>query len=67
MIHRGMFVGVPRKLALAAGLGALCYALWVDPWLVYLSAAGVYLASFLLSQYTFAVLANEHQQIEKEQ
>jgi hypothetical protein len=64
MIHRGMFVGVPRKLATAVALAALGYALWVDPWLVYLGAAGVYLASFLLSQYNFALLAAEHQQLE---
>ncbi len=61
MIHRGMFVGAPRKLLAAAALAALAYAVWRDVWLLYLVAAAVYMASFPIAQYNFAVLAAENQ------
>jgi CDP-diacylglycerol--serine O-phosphatidyltransferase len=60
MIHRGMFAGAPRKLAAAAAAAALVYAVWLDVWLVYLVAAAVYMTSFPVAQYHFAVLAAEH-------
>ena len=60
MIHRGMFAGFLRKLVAVVAVGGVVYALWRDTWLVYLAAVALYIASFAVSQYTFASLAAQH-------